>query len=137
MNNIFDLIKSNVNYILLKNLGIPTFSIIACFSIVGFLGAVIVRFALHVLSFDIIIWNNIIPDTPLSWCILMAVGVLSFLGQIMLITACKIENAGLVSLIRKSFDVSFSFLIQISVFGVSFDLPPRFEMHFDLFCQVR
>ena len=87
---------------------------------IGFFGAVIVRLVLHVLSYDILIWNNIIPDTLLSWCILMAVGVLSFIGQIMLITACKIENAGLVSLIRKSFDISFSFLIQILVFRVSF-----------------
>ena len=102
------------------NPGIPTFSIIACFGIVGFFGALTVRLVLHFLSYDIIILSSIIPDSPLSWCLLMAVGVLSFLGHMMLITASKIENAGLVALMRKSFDISLSFLIQILVFGVSF-----------------
>ena len=88
---------------------------------------------LHFLSFDVIIWKYIIPDTALGWCLLLAIGVFSFLGQIGLITACKIENAGLVSLMRKSFDISFSFLIQILVFGVSFYV---LVMHFNLVSLV-
>ena len=58
------------------------------------------------------------PKTVTGWILLTAVGVLSFIGQIMLTTACKIENAGIVALVRKAFDIVFSFLVQILVFGV-------------------
>ena len=59
------------------------------------------------------------PHSYIGWILLFAIGFLSFLGQIMLTTACKIESAGLVGLIRKAFDIVISFLVQIFLFGVS------------------
>ena len=94
-------------------------TIIACFSIVGFMCALTVKFIFHFTSFEIIAWNDVIPNSYVGWILLFAVGILSFVGQIMLTTACKIENAGLVSLIRKAFDIVVSFSVQILVFGVS------------------
>ena len=80
-----------------------------------------VRMVLHFTSFDIISWDEVLPVSYIGVVLLFIVGFLSFIGQIMLTTACKIENAGLVSLIRKSFDIVLSFLVQIFVFGVSLD----------------
>ena len=57
----------------------------------------------------IITLNEIIPNTYIAWILLFSVGFLSFLGQIALTTACKIESAGLVSLVRKAFDIVISF----------------------------
>ena len=99
-------------------LGVPTFTIIACFSVVGFTGALTVRIVLHFASFDTITWDEVLPLSYIGWILLCLVGFLSFLGQITLTTACKIENAGLVSLIRKAFDIVLSFVAQILVFGV-------------------
>ena len=105
----------------MNSLGVPTFTIIACFSVVGFTGALLVRLVLHFSSYDMISWDGVVPVSYIGWVLLFLVGILSFLGQIMLTTACKIENAGLVALIRQSFDIVLSFLVQILVFGVSFD----------------
>ena len=85
---------------------------------VGFLGILIVRVFLHFTEYDRIIWGDILPESIIGWILLTAVGGLSFIGQITLTTACKIENAGLVALVRKAFDIVFSFLVQILVFGV-------------------
>jgi hypothetical protein len=103
----------------MNSLGVPTFTIIACFSVVGFIGALLARVVLHFTSFDTISFDEVLPVSYMGWVLLFLVGVLSFLGQIMLTIACKIENAGLVSLIRKSFDIVLSFLVQILVLGVS------------------
>ena len=100
-------------------LGVPTFTIIACFSVVGFIGALLVRIILHFASFNILSWDEVLPVSYIGWILLFSVGFLSFLGQIGFTTACKIENAGLVALIIKSFDIVLSFLVQILVFGVS------------------
>ena len=94
-------------------------TIIACFSTIGFICALSVKVIFHFTSFEIVTWNDILPNSYIGWILLFAVGFLSFVGQIMLTTACKIENAGLVSLIRKAFDIVVSFSVQILVFGVS------------------
>ena len=101
-----------------KITGIPTFTIIASFSIVGFTCALIVKLVFHFTSFEIVTLNEIIPNSYIAWILLFAVGFLSFLGQIALTTACKIESAGLVSLVRKAFDIVISFMVQILVFAV-------------------
>ena len=106
-----------LNYI--NSTGLPTFTIIAWFSVVGFIGALIVRIVLHFTAFDIISWDKILPLSYIGWILLFLVGFLSFLGQVGLTTACKIENAGLVALIRSAFDIILSYLVQILIFGVS------------------
>lgn len=98
--------------------GIPTFTIIASFSIVGFTCALTVKLVFHFTSFEIISLDEIIPNSYIAWILLFLVGFLSFLGQIALTTACKIESAGLVSLVRKAFDIVISFMVQIFVFAV-------------------
>ena len=77
-----------------------------------------VKLVFHFTSFEMISMNDIIPNSYIAWILLFAVGFLSFLGQIALTTACKIESAGLVSLVRKAFDIVISFMVQILVFAV-------------------
>ena len=50
---------------------------------------------------------------------MVAIGLISFLGQLLLTVSLKVEEAGKVSIIRKSADILFAFAFQIIIFEVS------------------
>ena len=49
---------------------------------------------------------------------MVAIGLMSFLGQLMLTLSLQVEEAGKVSIIRKSGDILFAFAFQIIIFEV-------------------
>ena len=49
---------------------------------------------------------------------MLAIGLMSFLGQLMLTLSLQVEEAGKVSIIRKSGDILFAFAFQIIIFEV-------------------
>ena len=49
---------------------------------------------------------------------MVAIGLISFLGQLLLTVSLKVEEAGKVSIIRKSADILFAFAFQIIIFEV-------------------
>ena len=53
---------------------------------------------------------------------MVAIGLMSFLGQLLLTVSLKVEEAGKVSIIRKSADILFAFAFQIIIFEVSCSL---------------
>ena len=56
-----------------------------------------------------------------SYCryLMVAVGLLSFLAQILLTISLQLEEAGKISVMRKAGDILFAFLFQITIFHVS------------------
>ncbi|RWS04383.1 solute carrier family 35 member G1-like protein [Dinothrombium tinctorium] len=57
-----------------------------------------------------------LPDCGIAPWFLMALGILSFYGQLLLTRALQMEEAGLVSVIRAASEVFFAFIFQIFLF---------------------
>ena len=49
---------------------------------------------------------------------MVGVGLISFIAQILLTVSLQLEEAGKVSIMRKSGDILFAFLFQITIFNV-------------------
>ena len=59
-----------------------------------------------------------IPTNPYDWFLCVAIGVLSYAGQFALTVSLQVEAAGIATLMRKAFDIIFSYLFQITIFQV-------------------
>lgn len=100
------------------------------------IGMVVTRVLKDVNIFVVSSWNGVIGSFPgfiISLCLgtfslpswtsvgyLVALGVLSFIGQGLMTAAFRFEEAGTISLARKAEDIVLAFLIQILYFG---DIP--------------
>ncbi|XP_059095461.1 solute carrier family 35 member G1-like [Tigriopus californicus] len=100
------------------------------------IGMVVTRALRDVNIFVVSSWNGVIGSFPgfiISLCLgtfsipswssvgyLVALGVLSFIGQGLMTAAFRFEEAGIISLARKAEDIVLAFLIQILYFG---DIP--------------
>lgn len=59
---------------------------------------------------------------------MVAVGLLSFLAQILLTISLQLEEAGKISVMRKAGDILFAFLFQITIFHVSICLYDHYNL---------
>ena len=87
------------------------------FSIVGFLDALILTMVFDVALVSDEIKGGI-PTNPYDWFLCVAIGVLSYAGQFALTVSLQVEAAGIATLMRKAFDIIFSYLFQITIFQV-------------------
>ena len=87
------------------------------FSIVGFLDAFILTMVFDVALASEEIKGGI-PTDPYDWLLCVAIGVLSYAGQFALTVSLQVEAAGIATLMRKAFDIIFSYLFQITIFEV-------------------
>ena len=103
-------LQSNV-YILLRMLKNVHFSVtLLVFGTIG---------ALESSVFMASLGRPCIPQCGFERAMMIAIGLLSFIAQIMLTVSLQIEEAGKVSIMRKSGDILFAFLFQIFIFNVS------------------
>lgn len=109
-------LQANV-YIALRMLkSVPFASVLFVFGLIGALES-----AIGVLLFA----TPCMPACGSDRVYMVAVGFLSFLAQIGLTVALKFEGAGLTSILRKAFDIFFSFVFQIAIFN---DIPGIFSI---------
>jgi len=100
-------LQSNV-YILLRMLKGIHFSVtLTVFGLVGTVESAVFMFALG---------NGCVPQCGLDRYLMVAVGLLSFLAQILLTISLQLEEAGKISVMRKAGDILFAFLFQITIF---------------------
>lgn len=102
------LLQSNV-YILLRKLKGIHFSVtLFVFGSIGTIESAIFMFT---------IGNGCIPACGQDRYLMVGVGLISFLAQILLTVSLQLEEAGKVSIMRKSGDILFAFLFQITIFN--------------------
>jgi len=102
------ILQSNV-YILLRMLKNIHFSVtLLVFGVVG---------VLESLVFAIFLGDLCFPSCGTERYSMIAIGLLSFLAQILLTVSLQLEEAGKVSIMRKSGDILFAFLFQIFLFN--------------------
>eukprot|EP00094_Tigriopus_californicus_P007819 TCALIF_07530-PA protein Name:"Similar to SLC35G1 Solute carrier family 35 member G1 (Homo sapiens)" AED:0.08 eAED:0.08 QI:0/1/0.6/1/1/1/5/61/373 len=110
------ILQANV-YIALRMLkSVPFASVLFVFGLIGAMES-----AIGVLLFA----TPCMPACGSDRVYMVAVGFLSFLAQIGLTVALKFEGAGLTSILRKAFDIFFSFVFQITIFN---DIPGIFSV---------
>jgi len=110
------LFQSNV-YIMLRMLKGIHFSVtLSVFGLVGMLESAVFMFALG---------DSCIPACGEDRLMMVGVGLLSFLAQILLTVSLQVEEAGKVSIMRKSGDILFAFLFQILIFN---EIPGRWSI---------
>ena len=97
----------------------PVFSVTTCFGLISSSGILLVKLLLHILYYsrvqDI---TQVIPETAMGWILLIGVGFLSFICQVLLTAASKIETASVVALLRTAFSIIFAFALQVVIFKV-------------------
>ena len=59
-----------------------------------------------------------LPDTDLDMILIFATSVMSFAAHACLAKSLGSENAAMVSMVRKSCEVLFAFVLQVVIFGV-------------------
>ena len=59
-----------------------------------------------------------LPTSIYEWLICVTIGMLSYAGQFALTVSLQVEAAGVATLMRKAFDIIFSYLFQIVIFKV-------------------
>ena len=60
-----------------------------------------------------------LPDSDTERAVMVAIGLLSYFGQICLVVSAQLEKASTVALLRKAFDVGLAFAFQMIFFQVS------------------
>ena len=87
------------------------------FSIIGFIDGFILT-----MVFDVVLESPEIkgglPTNVYDWLTCVAIGMLSYAGQFALTVSLQVEAAGVATLMRKAFDIIFSYLFQILIFKV-------------------
>ena len=63
--------------------------------------------------------DGCVPQCGHDRAMMVLIGLLAFIGQFMLTVSLQVEEAGKVSIIRKSADILFAFAFQILLFQVS------------------
>ena len=86
-------------------------------NVVGLINGIILIIIFHVYfqSTEVI---GELPNTNLKWLIVVSIGLLSFIGQASLTIGLQIEAAGLLSMMRKAFQLIFAYSWQIALFKV-------------------
>ena len=87
------------------------------FSIIGFIDGFI-----FTMVFDVVLESPEIkgglPTDIYDWLTCVLIGILSYAGQFALTVSLQVEAAGVATLMRKAFDIIFSYLFQILIFKV-------------------
>ena len=104
------LLQSNV-YIILRKLKHIHFSVtLMVFGGIGALESFLLMMTLG---------DGCVPQCGHDRAMMVLIGLLAFIGQFMLTVSLQVEEAGKVSIIRKSADILFAFAFQILLFKVS------------------
>ena len=99
---------------------------VANFSVIGLTVCLILTIIFDV-CYKSDIFKGGLPTNTYDWLLLVVIGLLSYGGQVALTVSLQIEAAGIISLMRKAFDIIFAYAFQVALFDVSTDNCPIYR----------